>query len=136
MEQEVIGQRCRVRNTVGRRQAHCEIRQTWDLDLFKAKANCQGKVKPGGGRGWNQERSKYVDRCWLVLQVRADTWSEGSTPSSRNWSGSQVWGPSGPSREPAARWRLVPSPCLHLSIWLLGALVELGDGLLSVHLEF
>ena len=66
-----------------------EVRQKWDLDLFKAKANCQGKVKWGGGRALSQERSKYVDRCWLMLQVRADTWSEGSTPSSRNWAGGQ-----------------------------------------------
>ena len=46
-----------------------------------------------------------------------------------------MWGPRGPSRGPAAGWRLEPSPSSLVYLALRGS-VELGDGLLSVHLEF
>lgn len=70
------------------------------------------------------------------LQVRADTWSEGGTPSSRNWAG----GHRRPTQETGQEARCGDqgvhpeglqqdggwSPAhLHLCIWLLGALLSL-----------
>lgn len=41
-----------------------EVRRKWDLDQFKAKANCQDRVKWGGGRGLESGKEQV---CGHVL---------------------------------------------------------------------
>lgn len=84
-----------------------------------------------------------MDTCLLVLRVRADSGSEGRTPSSRNWAteaagqeirhGDQVVGTQRACCKMEIGAQLISS-LKHT--WFLRGSFELGDEHLLTHLEF